>query len=160
MKAKSPKAIKSVLENFTSEQLYAELSRRTEAEYLSKIKSLNINGITVKDFVVKYADWNYYPDDIEFRPHFSFYLKHKGKEYCIYYDYSPSLKWWPIKKDELSNDDYGYAGNGAFDFIPSGFAEAVENGYEFHGTIEEGIERLREYGFPTIIDDQASTGLI
>jgi hypothetical protein len=43
--------------------------------------------------------------------------------------------------------------NAAYSFIPSGFAEAVENGYKYRrGKTEEAVKVLKEHGFETIIE--------
>jgi hypothetical protein len=155
---------KSSLNKYTDDELYAELNRRKAKSEAVKAKTLNINGITVKDFVVSYCDEYASPEDKEYNPFFSFYIKHKGKEYCIYYDYneedSKQKKWWPIVQES------GYGGdidaNGAFNFIPKGFAEAMENAYEYVGKrglsgkekLEAGIKYLKECGFETITNIQ------
>jgi hypothetical protein len=149
--------MKNPLTKYTDDQLYAELKRRKANQAMLGIKHLNINGITVKDFIVEYADWDCRPGDKEFRPYFAFFIKHGKKNHCIYYDYSVKKKWWPTEWEA------GYGGqviaNAAFRFIPKGFAEAMENAYDYQGTTEEGIECLKKHGFKTIINVQEKTGL-
>jgi hypothetical protein len=79
--------------------------------------------------------------------HFSFTIRHgiPGKEYDIYYECGDPLhSWWPIVGEE---GDDNCDRNGAFEFIPPGFAEACENSYEYRGTVEEAVAQLKKYGF-------------
>ena len=133
-------------------EVWDELGRRSIERETISIKTLCINGITTKDFVVRYADYDCSPDDPEFRPTFSFLIKRGKKEYCIYYDFNQEKpqKWWPTKRQGLRLEDE----NAAFDFIPSGFCEASENIYEYSGTTEEAIECLKNRGFTDIQNAQ------
>ena len=150
MKTKSLKPLKLCsLKTFSDEELREELKRRDEF-------SIKINGITTSDFVVDYADWVIPPGHKEFRPTFAFFIKHKKKKYCIYndYNYENPQKWWPTHK--RWEDDVV---NGAMAFIPRGFYEVCENTYEYDGTTEEAIEKLKLSGFKTINNVQNKTGV-
>ncbi len=140
--------------------LYGELEKRNAAKEKKKQLALKINGITVRDFSVVYADYYCSPHEPEYKPTFSFYLKRGKKEYCIYNDFCETNphKWWPAEK-QTQYGNRGWA-NRATEFIPQGFAEACENSYEFSGTTEEAIARLKEYGFTDIKDGQAETGMV
>ena len=119
--------------------LDAELARRTGASRVLEIRNLNINGITTKDFVVEYADY-----EAEFprpdRPTYSFYIKRGKKLHCIYYGFN-NQSWWPTGDARE---------NAASEFIPHYFVEASENSYEFDGAPEIAIECLKQHGFTTI----------
>ena len=84
---------------FTDEQLSEELDRRRKQNRENELKNLNINGITSKDFIVKYYD------EGEYGYRYQFYLIHDQKEYCIYYDYNRGQpqKWWPTRKSDYSS---------------------------------------------------------
>lgn len=134
---------KNPLEKFTDEQLYAELNRRqTDTEAL-QYKTLNLDGFTPKDLVCMQGceyDWGEeqvgYKD--EYGPYYYFYLKVDDKLYDIYYQGCATENYdgrensnpsrWPKGKDE---DSYA-----ALSLVPSGFAEAAENMYEYHGKID------------------------
>ena len=77
----------NLLLKYTDEELYAELKRRRVDKEMLEVKQLNINEITVKDFIVEYADWYVGPKEPDFNPKFSFYIKKGKKKYCIYYDF-------------------------------------------------------------------------
>jgi len=139
-----------------SELIYAELRRRSEVESTEKQKHLNLNGITAKD--IKVVIWSE-GDSL----YYSFKIVHEGKDYDIYYDgvidwhgertkenhwgYHP---WWPIDPEE---EDDEYAANGAFLFIPNGFSEAMENAYNFKGTKNQAIKKLKSCGITNIEEE-------
>ena len=141
-----------------ADTLWAELSRRKKNFRTIEHRALNINGITVKDFVVEYFDHYASPGDKDYNPYFSFYLKRGKKKYCIYNDFHDETapKWWPTKNIA------GYGGttmvNAASDFVPDGFSEAMENAYEYQGTVEEAIACLKDHGFENIKDVQSEYG--
>jgi len=144
---------KSDLSDYTDEQLYEMLDERRKNTKAKEIKELCAKtGITPKDFAVEYADWIAKPDDDDFNPTFSFYIKHKGINYDIYSGFKKSLKWWPTVRDE-----YEGAINVAHEFIPGGFDEVTESAYQFNGNIEEAIECLKKHGFTDITDVQHKT---
>ncbi len=132
-----------------------EVLRRDTLRDIDFAKSLVINGITCKDIAVIYG---YELGDGE-DPTFSFYVKHDGKVYDIYYEHGTYDEnhnfhfhpWWPIKGNEGDED---WDRNGAFDFIPPGFVEACENMYEYHGTKEEAIAQLRKHGITDIKESE------
>lgn len=144
-------------------QIEQILNHREEVKKAKQISELNINGITVKDFVVIYAPLH--EDDIE--PIFSFYLVHDGKLHDLtedagVWDKKHNFKfhsWWPTVNDEDESDQLY---NAAFKFIPSGFLERCENCYEYGKGVKEAIEVLKKHGFETIIEstleDQGSYG--
>jgi len=133
-----------------------ELWRRDEEDKVEKQKSLNLNGITPKD--IKVVIWEE-GDSL----YYSFKIVHESKDYDIYYDgralrHGDRTKenhwgyhsWWPMNPDE-ENDEY--AANGAWCFIPDGFNESMENSYEFRGTKNQAIKRLKEWGITNIEED-------
>ena|ERR1041385_15644 len=134
------------------ELIFQVLRKRGKEAERQKHLGLNYNGITVKDIAVTYGNEG---GDGEW---FSFFVKHDGKLYDIYYDhggYAPKPtkennygfhSWWPVRPD--AEDDWD--ANGAFDFIPPGFGEACENCYEFHGSLEEALEVLKSHGITDI----------
>jgi hypothetical protein len=123
-----------ILSRYSTDSLYAEINRRQEKENIKNIKSLNINGITVKDFVVRFCQ----NDDGEYE--YSFYIL-KGKvEYCIYYGFE-NQDWWP--QYEKNNDASKF-------FIPSKFSESMENVYQTNLIHKEAIKYLRQNGFTKI----------
>lgn len=112
-----------ILSKYSTDSLYAEINRREEKEGSKKIKSLNVNGITVKDFVVRFCQ----NDDGEYE--YSFYIL-KGKvEHCIYYDH----------KD-----------NDVDEFIPNKFIQSMENVYQTNLMHKEAIKYLKQNGFTKI----------
>lgn len=142
-------------------QIAEVLGDKQQENHTKKIRSLNINGITVKDFVVIYAPLHEDGDSC-----FSFFIVHDGKLYDIYYDTAPHDNehkfsfhpWWPTVDDndepcspvgKLEDEEVF---NAVDSFIPSGFAEACENCYEYgSGKIKEAIAVLEKHGFKTII---------
>ena len=68
----------------------------------------------------------------EYGPWFSFYLD--GNR-CFYYD---------LDKEEREM---------AMSLIPKGFAEAMENAYEYHGSIYEAIKKLNDCGITDITNE-------
>jgi hypothetical protein len=134
-KKKSTK--KNPLAKFTPEQLYAELNRREVDKEMVAHKVLNVDGFTAKDVVCmqggKYDD----PDD-GYGPYYAFYLKVDGKLFDFYYQscitdprYVNGKEVEPSRWPKGDNDDYGsYA---VLELVPPGFAEAMENAYEYHG---------------------------
>lgn len=126
------------IEDYSDEELYTELERRKIDKEIIRLNTLNINKITVKDFVVEIDE----PAE-GYGPYFVFYIKRGSKKYCIWYDYNQGKpqKWWPV-------DHYEKLENAAFEFIPKGFSESVENGYEYdNGSVDDGIEYLKKCGF-------------
>ncbi len=97
-------------------------------------------SIKLSDLYVVYGDFNgYSPGDEYYSVNFMFYIKKDGKEYCTYYDFDPSLDWWPKCGPDNEENNFSI-------FIPRGFAEAMENSYEFDGTVEEALALLRKCG--------------
>lgn len=145
------------------DQIYDVMATRRQVQIKEKKKTLNINGITVKDFVVMYA-----PIEEGEDPMFQFFIARDGKLHDIYYDngthdfekdpYFSWHSWWPTVNDndepcDPTKTDMDKVHNAAFGFIPSGFAEAMENCYEYgKGKTDEAIEVLKEHGFETIIE--------
>jgi len=141
-------------------QIIDLLWHRRKIREMDKIRTLNINGITVKDFVVFYA-----PVEAGSRPYFSFFIARDGKLYDIYYDTcdrylnlssSPWYPWWPtVDGDGEPCSPVGKAENevynGAYSFIPSGFLEACENCYEYGIETDKAIETLKKHGFEVVI---------
>lgn len=112
-----------ILSKYSTDSLYAEIDRRAEKENSKKIKSLNINDITVKDFVVRFCQ----NDDGEYE--YSFYILKDKVEHCIYYDH----------KD-----------NDVDEFIPNKFSESMENVYQTNLMHKEAIKYLKQNGFTKI----------
>lgn len=134
------------------------LNARKKKAKVKKAKELCINGITANDIAVEYGSYDGGEITDMNDVNFSFFVKHDGKKYNIYYDagtYDHTGKgqhftlhpWWPIVGEDGDDD---YERNGAFQFIPSGFCEACENSYEFRGTFEEAIAQLKEYGITDV----------
>lgn len=147
---------------WTDENLQAELEKisavltvRKRKAKAEKAKKLCINGITAKDIAVEYGSYDGSEITDINEVNFSFFVKHDGVKYNIYYEagtYDDKhnftiYPWWPIVGEE--GDDQ-YERNGAFEFIPPGFAEACENSYEFRGTFDEAVARLKEYGITDV----------
>lgn len=65
-------------------------------------------------------------------PWYSFYLD--GNR-CFYYDLDDAER-------EM-----------AMSLIPEGFAEAMENAYEYHGSMEEAIKKLKACGITNIVNE-------
>jgi len=132
------------------------LTARYKDVELDKHKRLNINGITCKNISVNI--WSTNGDSL----YYSFYIIHDEKQYDIYYDgvidYDKRTKennwgyhpWWPIDLEEEYDE---YSANGAFQFIPNGFSEAMENAYNFNGTETQAIKRLKSVGITNITHD-------
>lgn len=136
------------------EELYGQISQEMKSRELDKElfekKALVLNGVSIKDFIVEYQDQYTEPGDKHYNPFFSFYIKHGKKKYDVYYDWfdykkDKPLSWWPVEED---ND------NAIYRFIPNGFSEAVENGYEYDGTVDEAIACLKKHGFASITNRQ------
>ena len=134
-----------------TEQIDAVIYDRYQIRKMERVKSLNVHGITVKDFVVIYAPWR----EETREPSFSFYIVRDNKIYDLredsgswspedIYEYHP---WWPI----LTDDD-GTTYNGAYQFIPSGFIETCENCYEYSKDTQAALEVLKAHGFETLIE--------
>lgn len=127
--------------------IVSEWDHRNKIKQEETANSLCINGITCKDISVRYTD----DEDGEY---FSFYIKHDEKLYDIYYDHSIYDKnfkskfhsWWPINTEAVDDWDQ----NGVFAFIPPGFAEAMENCYEYDGNIDQAIDQLKKYGITDV----------
>lgn len=154
-------------QEYTTEQLQEELrlikdtlAKRAKENEGEEHKKLSINGITVKDFVIYWArDYSKNIDDAQF----SFFIKYDGKEHDIYYDGKTDdddesgennwgyHKWWPVNLDVSDS----YDANSAYEFIPTGFSEAMENSYEYRGTFDEAIEHLKKHGFTDIRRSEA-----
>ena len=139
-----------------SELIYAELRKRSAIEKSEKQKNLNLNGITPKDFKV-----HIWPEGDSL--YYSFKIVHEGKDYDIYYDGVADWcgdrskgnhwgyhSWWPIDPEE---EDDEYAANGAWSFIPDGFSEAMENAYNYNGTKNQAIKKLKSWGITNIEED-------
>ena len=153
-------------ENWLDEALKTEwelimevLNGRKKKKNLKAAKELCINGIMAKDIAVEYGSYDGSEITDMNYVNFSFFVKHDGKKYNIYYDsgtydhttgsqFFKFHPWWPLIGEEGDDE---YERNGAFQFIPSGFCEACENSYEFRGTFEEAIERLKEHGITDVI---------
>ena len=134
------------LEDFSDEELYAELQSRLFDREIMRVRLLNINNITTKDFVVYIGDMQGAKKGEEYyEMGFMFYIKHDKKEYCIDSDYNDEKpkKWWPVEQDDSGNY------NGAKDFIPNKLSESCENYYTFNEKIteEEAIKYLKKCGF-------------
>lgn len=138
-------------------EVQEELSKRHNKIEFERARTLNINGITAKDIQVVYHDIHG-----DGNLNYSFYVKHDGRSYDFYYDHSKWDKshkrtfhpWWPVKTHDeygntyTENDDWEM--NGAREFIPPGFAESMENSYEYDGTVEEVIKYLKNYGITDV----------
>jgi len=135
-----------------TEKMYEVLKARREVQQVKEAQTKCINNITTKDFVVYWGTLGqrYRNDKPEY--FFSFTIRHADRDYNIYYEngtYDAKhvhhfYPWWPIVGEEGDED---WDRNGAFEFIPPGFAEACENSYEFRGTVEEAVAQLKKYGF-------------
>lgn len=68
----------------------------------------------------------------EYGPYYSFYL---NGDRCFYYD---------LDEDEREI---------AISLIPKGFSEAMENAYEFSGSMDEAIALLTKVGITDIVND-------
>jgi len=145
-------------------QIEQVLQYRNSEKIAKEISELNINGITVKDFVVILGPLNEDED-----PLFSFYIVYGGKIYDLIEDDGKwNAKdvfefhhWWPTVNEEnesaglgftSQNDDGKRLYNAAFKFIPPGFSECCENCYEYGSDFKKGIEVLKKHGFTTIIE--------
>jgi len=136
------------------ERIFSALKKKQEKLDLFNAKKLKINNITTKDIAVRYGVTD---DDLT---QFSFFVKHKGKLHCIYYDNGyhevsedkPRFKyydWWPIKLEK--DEDGEVEENGAYEFIPNGFAECCENSYEYcNGNFKSAIKKLKDSGITDI----------
>lgn len=138
-----PKAINK-LAKFTDEELYAELQLREVDKESIHHKTLNIDGFTGKDVVCMEGGAHDADDEDEYGPYYHFYLKVDGKLFDAYYmncvsdaqqEINPSR--WPEKKD--------YHSSAALEFVPSKFAESMENSYEYHGK-EDVKKYLAKHG--------------
>ena len=128
-----------------SETIRNELNERYKLIRSESVKQLTLNKITAKDICVFYASLDADSDEV---PNFSFYVKHDGRMYDIYYDsgkydenhHKSFHLWWPV----IDEDDVLI--NGASEFIPSGFCETCENCYEYDGTVKQAIACLKKHG--------------
>lgn len=109
---------------------------------LARIKNLNIKGFTAKDIKVIYDCQGERDRNNEKEYRFSFYIMKDGKDWDFYYGQSDegAGDWWPEPEDPIYQSPIT-------EFIPSGFAEACENMYEYHGPLEEGVQLLKDCGF-------------
>jgi len=147
--------MKNEYEKLTTEEILKKmkemnqiLSQRRELKRIEENRTKCINNITTKDFVVYWGSYGMRDEKGRTEYQFSFCIKHGEKIYDIYYEHgSPLYSWWPIVGEE-GDDDFDR--NGAFEFIPSGFGEACENSYEYNGTFDEAINKLKKYGFEDI----------
>lgn len=136
---------KSDLSLYSSEELINELEKRNayklQRDSINRIRDLNINGITSKNFIIKYGDLVGIG-----KTQYSFYLIHNNKEYDIYYDSRDEngklLDWWPVMVDDNEKSDI------VFDFVPTEFSEDCENLYSFcNKNVKQVLEFLRKCGF-------------
>jgi hypothetical protein len=129
----------------------AEYRRRKAVINEARHRNLNIKGFTCKDVAVRYGDihGSGEPDDINFQ----FYLKKDGKLWDFYYGKSDwaAGDWWPESEEEYSMGPH-------FEFIPSGFSEAMENCYEFRGTVKDAIKRLKDNGITDVKPTEEDPG--
>ncbi len=164
-------------EHWSTEDLKTEielmsevLKARREKTEVCQSKNRCINNITTKDFVVYWGSYGMRDRNDKPEYHFSFCIRHDGKSYDIYYEHHDTVfnggngefhPWWPLVGKEGDED---WDRNGAFEFIPPGFAEASENSYEYHGTVEQAVEQLKKYGFVNFqrskFDDDIDTLLV
>lgn len=113
------------LQEYTSQELYNELKRREENIELLEISSLNYNGITIKDVVVKYGNDGYN---------------------CFLY--APHMKKDNGSLDFLYNE---YELNKAI--MPSCFYEMEEGIYESQESLEKSLDILKKCGIVCQRDD-------
>ena len=144
--------MKNKYENWPTEKIKGEMELmnqvlrvRREVQQVKEAKQKCINNITTKDFVVYWGTFGERDRNDKPKYSFSFTIRHADEDYDIYYEHgNPFYPWWPVVGEE--GEDY-LDRNGAFEFIPPGFAEACENSYEYRGTVEEAVAQLRKYGF-------------
>lgn len=121
----------SVLCEFTTEELKAEIAARQQAEHWKYQSQLNIKGITATDFKI-----TIFPDFYGEEINYSFYILKDGEEHDIYYSEAIGSDWWPAEGE----DD-------VFAFIPRFLSESSENCYESQFDQEKTIELLKNCGF-------------
>jgi hypothetical protein len=127
------------LKDATLEELYAEIKKRElkghatkEDKEYAEIKSINQKGWTTAKMCVVYGKSDY--DDM---PFFMFNFLEGDKKLDAYYD------------------NHGLEFEEVQEFIPSGFAEAMENSYEirrdkgetYEQVVARGIEILKKCGY-------------
>lgn len=113
-----------------------------EDREVKRIQTLNIKGFTAKDIKVIYSCEGERDRNGKKEYRFSFYIMKDGKDWDFYYGKSDdgAGDWWPEPEDPIYLSPIT-------EFIPSGFAEACENMYEYRGSLKEGIRLLKNCGF-------------
>lgn len=106
-----------------SDELANRTMTREQVDLKRKIKKNDLN--------VRVRIWYEGPVD-KYGPWYSFYL---DGDRCFYYD---------LDEEEREM---------AMSLIPRGFAEAMENAYEYHGTQEEAIKALNDCGIINIVNE-------
>ena len=131
--------------------IYAAITKKEKVVDEKRAKKLCINGITPADIAVEYTPKPNNRDGL----YYSFYIKHDGKLFDIYYESGGydghhnfvRHPWWPHSGD---NADDQWDSNRAFEFIPPGFGEACENLYSYQKPLHEAIKQLKKYGITDI----------
>ena len=126
MKIDVKKLTDKQLEKLFNTVTYAELANRTMTREQVDLK----RKIKTNDLNVRVRIWYEGPVD-KYGPWYSFFL---NGDRCFYYD---------LDEEEREM---------AMSLIPRGFAEAMENAYEFRGSMEEAIKRLNECGITNIVN--------
>ena len=120
------------LAEYTSQELYNELKRRSDNLEFLEINGLNHNGITIKDVVVKYGNDSY--NCFSYAPHIK---NDDGSLEFIYYEY------------ELARQ-----------IMPSCFCEQQEGIYESTENLEKSLDILKKFGIEYWRDDDFFSRLI
>jgi hypothetical protein len=109
---------------------------------VNRIKELEVKGFKVKDIKVIWSCGGKRDRKSDKEYTYSFYVMKDGKDWDFYYGGSDqgAGDWWPEPTEE------GYL-SPLTNFIPTGFAEACENMYEYRRTKEEALNLLQECGF-------------
>lgn len=103
---------------------------------VSRIKSLNIKGITAKDIKVQWYKYNK-------SYAYSFYVMKDGEDYDFYYGKSDQYAgdWWPEPEDEMYLSPI-------HEFVPDGFSGCCENMYEYRrGNLKEALGLFKRLGY-------------
>lgn len=165
---RSESILREGLASFSTEELLLELKNRKTDMALAQIRTASVMikeegsedwELTIKNIGVVYGI-NEYGDleDINTATaeqladvsnyYFSFYIiKPNGKWYCYYYDFDNTGYITEDPEHELDHHDI--MGR----FIPEGFAESMENSYEYYGakTIGEALAKLQQAGLSRVL---------
>jgi hypothetical protein len=125
--------IETPLCGISDESLYAEFQRRKLSEEILELRNLDLNGITVKDFVVCYGRQEFV-DEISYK----FAPFTKNPDGTLEFGYHT---------DKIESHEWGH-------FFPKGFSEEEECIYTYAGALSEALELLKQCGIETRQDDE------